>query len=76
MSKKSKSLGRNVKRLRLAQGLTQDELGKRVGTDKGHISRIESEGLDPRHSTVRALAVALGASLDDLSGLRSPAHAS
>jgi transcriptional regulator with XRE-family HTH domain len=76
MGKKSKVLGRNVKRLRLAKGLTQEALGDLVGTDKGHISRIESEGLDPRHSTVRALAVALDTSLDDLSGLRSPSHVS
>lgn len=59
--------GRNVKKLRVAQGLTQEALGDRVGTDKGHISRIESGQITPTLPTARAIANALSASLDALS---------
>jgi transcriptional regulator with XRE-family HTH domain len=65
-----RTLGRNIRRLRRARGLTQEQLGTRVGgADKSHISRIEAGRIDPTLSTARAIAKALGVSLDDLAGI-------
>lgn len=44
--------------------LTQDELAKRVGTNKSYISRIENGKTEPKVSTFYRIAGALGLSVD------------
>lgn len=45
---------------REAQGLTQRDVAKRMGTSQSAVDRIESGDVDPRLSTVQRLAVAIG----------------
>lgn len=48
-------------------GVTQDQLEERSGVSRETISRIErDETADPRTSTMKALANALGVGIDDL----------
>jgi DNA-binding XRE family transcriptional regulator len=44
--------------------LTQDELAKRVGSNKSYISRIENGKTEPKVSTFYRIANALGLSVD------------
>lgn len=61
------SLGKQLRLARVRLGLTQAELGKRVGLAANHIGRIESgEKAEPRFFTVARIAYELGVSLDDL----------
>ncbi len=45
-------------------GLTQEELAKRLGVDKGYISRVERGLTEPMVSTFYRLAAALGFRVD------------
>lgn len=38
----SYSLGETIRKVRLAQNLTQDELGKRIGVQRSQVCRLES----------------------------------
>lgn len=49
------ALGRNVKRLRLSQGLSQRELAEKSTVPRTNISLIESGLLDCRLSTLEKL---------------------
>ena len=49
-----------VKRLRAAQGLTQEGLAHRAKVSVGYIARLETGHYDPKLSTLRKLAKALG----------------
>ncbi len=51
---------------RKAVGLSQAELAERAGVRAATISDIENGRLDPRLSTLRALAEALGLEIDDI----------
>lgn len=59
-------LGVNLKRLRLAAGLTQMELSNRSGLDMAEISRLERGVKDPRLSTIVRLATGLEVDARDL----------
>lgn len=56
----------NLKRLRQAGGLTQQELAARIGKREKDISRWELGRNVPDLSSVRRIAAALGVSVDDL----------
>lgn len=61
MANRIENIGLMIRNERLAQGLTQEELGKRVGVGKAQISKIESgKGLTVR--TVTKVLDALGTS--------------
>ena len=51
-------------RLRLAKGLTQEELARRVHTRQSAIARLESVNSLPSLSTVKRVAEALDADID------------
>ncbi len=51
-------------RLRLAKGLTQEDLAKRLNTKQESIARLESGGSLPSLSTVKRVADALDAELE------------
>ncbi len=58
-----------VKELRTAAGLTQQALATAAGLSVSAVVQIESGKIpDPRVSTLRALAKALGVGLDELAG--------
>jgi len=51
-------------RLRLAKGLTQEDLAKRLNTKQESIARLESGGSLPSLSTMKRVADALDAELE------------
>ena len=53
-------MGDKIKHLRDAHALTQEELAKKVGITVAALSRIERNQAEPRATTRRKLAKALG----------------
>ena len=60
--------GEVLQELRLRQGLTQDQLAERAGTERSHISALERAEKGPALPTVFSLADALGISAGELIG--------
>jgi transcriptional regulator with XRE-family HTH domain len=74
------SLGKRLKGMREAAGLTQQRLAVKAGVSVSSLFQLEQgQKTDPRISTVAALAGALGVSVDDLlgppAGPKKPARA-
>ncbi len=65
----TKSLGLRISQLRQEKGWTQKELAQKVGISQNHVSRIEKDKMQPRHSTLKAVAEALGIDVEDLENL-------
>lgn len=61
-------VGRNVRRVRIEKGLTQEELAERAGTSQFYVSSLEAGRRNPTVVTVATLAKALG--VDHLALLR------
>lgn len=59
------SLGTRVMQIRTQKGLTQQEISRRTGIDGSYLSRIENRHLEPRPTTLRKIAEALGVSLSE-----------
>jgi transcriptional regulator with XRE-family HTH domain len=59
-------VGINLRRLRLARGLSLVELGRLSGLAKGTLTQLEAGRANPTIETLHALAGALGAGLPDL----------
>jgi transcriptional regulator with XRE-family HTH domain len=66
------SIGTRVIQLRNQGGLTQQELSDRTGLAPSYLSRIENRHVEPRPSTLRKIASALGVSLTELFQETSP----
>ncbi len=62
----SAKLGKNLKRIRTAKGISQGEIGRTLGVDKGFVSNIENGKTNPTLATITKLAKALGVSSDEL----------
>lgn len=62
----SATVGTNLRRLRLARGLSLVELGRLSGLAKGTLTQLEAGRANPTIETLQALAGALGAGLPDL----------
>ncbi len=64
-------IGLNLKRLRIAAGLTQQQLANMAGLSQSIVSQCEQGvNADPRGSTLQALATVLKTTVDEL--LRVP----
>jgi predicted DNA-binding ribbon-helix-helix protein/DNA-binding Xre family transcriptional regulator len=61
-----KLLARNLRRLRVARGLSQTELAAEAGIARPHLSRLENRTYDTGLDTVSKLAAALGSDPVDL----------
>jgi transcriptional regulator with XRE-family HTH domain len=61
-----KLVGRNVRRLRLAKGLSQEQLADDSGFSQQYISMLESGQRNPTVVSLYMLAQALGAEPADL----------
>jgi transcriptional regulator with XRE-family HTH domain len=59
-------VGDRIKHLRDARALTQDELAEKAGVTVAALSRIERNNAEPRPSTRRKLAKALGVDPSEL----------
>ena len=56
-------VGRNVRRLRVAAGLSQAELAERMGVDRAYVSGLELGQRNPTIVTLWHVAKALGVKL-------------
>lgn len=68
------SLGRRVRHLRKAAGMTLDDLGAAVGTAPSQLSLIENGKREPKLGMLQSLAKALGVSIDQLLGAEPPSR--
>jgi transcriptional regulator with XRE-family HTH domain len=59
-------VGENVRRLRIAAGLSQAELAERMGVDRAYISGLELGRRNPTVVTLWHITKALGVSLRSL----------
>jgi transcriptional regulator with XRE-family HTH domain len=64
-------LAEQVRELREAQGLTQSELARRIGSTQPAIARLEAGGVAPSLASLECVAAALG--LELVVGFQSPA---
>jgi len=62
----AQTVGTNLRRLRLARGLSLVELGRLSGLAKGTLTQLEAGRANPTIETLHALAGALGAQLENL----------
>ena len=53
-------IGDNLKRLRVLNALTQEQLADRAGLSSAAVARIERNEAQPHMTTLRKLSVALG----------------
>lgn len=53
-------VGRNMRRLRLAAGLTQADLSERLGSDRAYVSGLERGQRNPTVVTLWHISKALG----------------
>ena len=60
------ALGQVLRELRTASGRSQEDVAHEVGLTLGSYARIERGLADPKWSTLRRIAAALGVSLADL----------
>jgi transcriptional regulator with XRE-family HTH domain len=58
-------VGRNVRRLRLAAGLTQAALAERMGVDRAYVSGLELGQRNPTVVTLWHITKALGVKIRD-----------
>lgn len=61
-----KIFAQNMKRIRLAKGYSQDELGEQCGLTRNYIGNIERRENSPSLQSMEAIADALGVSLLEL----------
>jgi transcriptional regulator with XRE-family HTH domain len=59
-------LAMKLKRLRKAKGWTQQALAQRAQVSLGYLARLETGHYDPKLSTLRKLAKALGVPVTEL----------
>lgn len=69
------ALGPQLRRLRLARGLTLDALAEAVGLDKGYLSRLERGQKSPSVASLLRLSAALAVPVAELLGESLPADA-
>lgn len=78
-----KVVGRAIKVIRKAQGVTQDELAIESGISPSHLQRIETGQRQPTEDTLKLICIRLGISSEDITYevetlilVADPAHAS
>ena len=57
-------IGEEVRRLREERGLSQRQLGERMGASQSVIARLEAGGVEPTIATLDRVAAALNMALD------------
>lgn len=59
-------LGQNLKKIRAEEKMSQGDIARKLGVDRGYISNIENGKKNPTLATIERLANALGISVDEL----------
>lgn len=68
------TLGRRIRDRRITEGLTLEQLASAVDRAPSQISMIENGKREPRLSMLRAIALAIGTSVDDLMSTDAPSE--
>jgi transcriptional regulator with XRE-family HTH domain len=71
--KNGAAIGERIRRARLARGLTQTELGKKVGVSQGMVTYYEVRGVSPAPTLLVRLARVLKVSVEELVGEKARA---
>ncbi|MFA6026220.1 MAG: helix-turn-helix transcriptional regulator [Ignavibacteriaceae bacterium] len=66
MTNESSKLGKNLKRIRTAKGITQGDIVRKLKLGRGFISNIENGKANPTLSTITKIAKAIGVSIGEL----------
>ena len=66
MRNEASKLGKNLKRIRIAKGITQGDIVRKLGVGRGFISNIENGKANPTLSTIAKVAKAIGVSIEKL----------
>ncbi len=64
-----KELGKNIKKAREEEGITQEELAEKVGVHVSYISRIERGVANPTHDLLESIGKILKMKASDLLSL-------
>lgn len=64
------SVGVNIKRVRRELGITQTELGEKLGISQSAIGQLESPNSNPKAETLQKIADALGVPVTLLLGIK------
>jgi len=62
----STKIGKNLKRIRTEKKMSQGDISRKLGMDRGYISGVENGKRNPTLATIQKLANALGVSADEL----------
>lgn len=62
----AKKLGSNLKKIRTEKGMSQVDIAKELGVNRGFVSSIESGKRNPTLSTITRIAAALGVETSQL----------
>jgi transcriptional regulator with XRE-family HTH domain len=65
-------VARNVRRLRVARGISQEHLAVDAGIDRTYVGRLERGRENPTVAVLERIAVALDASIVDLFAVPEP----
>lgn len=66
------TVGQRIKEARKSKGISQAELGKRLGVSQAMIAQYEGNARNPKFETLYKISGALGVNLEDLLGDNSP----
>lgn len=66
MSNSAKKLGQNIRKIRLAKGMTQGDLCRKLEVDRGYMSNVETGKKNPTLATIERIAKALNVSIEEL----------
>jgi transcriptional regulator with XRE-family HTH domain len=66
MKSESEKLGKNLKRIRIEKAISQGDIARSFGVERGFISNIENGKANPTLATITKLAKAIGVSSDEL----------
>jgi transcriptional regulator with XRE-family HTH domain len=72
----AQSIGANIKAVRRALGLNQEDLAEKLGLTQANISRIEASVKGPSAETLLAIADALGCDVRELMGVAEESQSS
>lgn len=66
MNEESVKLGKNLKQIRTEKDISQGDIAKELGVDRGFISTIENGKTNPTLATISKLAKAVGVTTNEL----------
>jgi len=66
MDTSSKKLGKNIKRIRLQNKMSQGDVCRALSLDRAYVSNVEAGKSNPTLATIEKIAKALGVSSSEL----------